>query len=75
VRIAREVAELEVLVTASAGLVEAPANADVGSDFIALYRTADDLLYEAKHNGRNLLAAVTLRCDQDAEESSEAAAA
>ena len=61
VRIAREVAELEVLVTASAGLVEAAPGGDIGSDFVKLYRTADDLLYEAKHNGRNLLAATALR--------------
>jgi diguanylate cyclase (GGDEF)-like protein len=58
VRIAREVAELELLVTASAGLVEAPPGAPIGGDFVALYRAADDLLYEAKHNGRNLLAAM-----------------
>lgn len=61
VRIAREVAELEALVTASAGLVEAAPGSDIGADFVALYRQADDLLYEAKHHGRNLLAAVTLR--------------
>lgn len=60
VRIAREVAELETLVTASAGLIEAAPTGHVGSDFVALYRLADDLLYEAKHNGRNLLAAVQL---------------
>lgn len=60
VRIAREVTELETLVTASAGLIEAAPGADVGSNFVALYRAADDLLYEAKHNGRNLLAARTL---------------
>lgn len=60
VRIAREVAELELLVTASAGLVEAAPGGDIGNDFVALYQAADDLLYEAKHNGRNLLAAVTL---------------
>ena len=61
VRIAREVVELEMLVTASAGLVEAAPMGDIGQDFVALYRAADDLLYEAKHNGRNLLAAVTLK--------------
>jgi diguanylate cyclase (GGDEF)-like protein len=61
VRIAREVAALELLVTASAGLVEAMPGADIGSDFTALYRQADSLLYEAKHNGRNLLASATLR--------------
>lgn len=60
VRIAREVAELEALVTASAGLVVWPAGREAGTDFVTLYRTADDLLYEAKHNGRNLLAAVNL---------------
>lgn len=60
VRIAREVEELEVLVTASAGLIEAAPKTDVGSDFVALYRAADNLLYEAKHNGRNLLAARTI---------------
>ena len=63
VRIAREVAELELLVTASAGLVEAAPRRDIGSDFVALYRAADDLLYEAKHNGRNLLAAVRLQAE------------
>ena len=56
VRIAREVEELEMLVTASAGLVICTSGCDVGTDFAALYREADDLLYEAKHNGRNLLA-------------------
>ncbi|MBX9898619.1 MAG: GGDEF domain-containing protein [Qipengyuania sp.] len=61
VRIAREVAELELLVTASAGLVAAAPQRDIGNDFVALYRAADDLLYEAKHNGRNLLAAVKLQ--------------
>lgn len=60
VRIAREVTAMETLVTASAGLVEAAPGSDIGNDFVGLYRTADDLLYEAKHNGRNLLAAVTL---------------
>lgn len=61
VRIAREVAPLESLVTASAGLVEAAPGGTIGDDFTALYRTADDLLYEAKHSGRNLLAARTLQ--------------
>lgn len=61
VRIAREVAALELLVTSSAGLVEAAPGSDIGSDFVALYRQADGLLYEAKHNGRNLLAAARLR--------------
>lgn len=59
VRIAREVTQLQALVTSSAGLVEAAPGTDVGSDFVELYRAADDLLYEAKHNGRNLLAAIT----------------
>lgn len=58
VRIAREVTSLELLVTASAGLVEADAAGFAGLDFATLYQAADDLLYEAKHNGRNLLAAV-----------------
>lgn len=58
VRIAREVAELELLVTASAGLIEAAPGGDIGNDFTELYRLADGLLYEAKHNGRNLLAAM-----------------
>ncbi len=59
VRIARKVGELEMLVTASAGLVEAPARQSLSGDFVTLYRAADNLLYEAKHNGRNLLAAMT----------------
>ena len=63
VRIAREVAELELLVTASAGLVETACERHIGGDFVALYRAADDLLYEAKHNGRNLLASVVLRAE------------
>lgn len=58
VRIAREVDELEMLVTSSAGLVEAAIGSTLGGNFGALYRQADELLYEAKHNGRNLLAAV-----------------
>ena len=66
VRTAREVTELEILVTASAGLVEAAPGGDIGSDFIALYRTADDLLYEAKHGGRNLLAAIKQPLDRPA---------
>lgn len=60
VRIARKVSELEMLVTASAGLVEAPARATLSGDFVSMYRAADGLLYEAKHNGRNLLAAMKL---------------
>ena len=75
VRIAREVAELEILVTASAGLIEAAPDYDVGSDFVALYRTADDLLYEAKHNGRNMLAAVSLPVAQPAGQTEAIAAA
>ncbi len=75
VRIAREVAELEALVTASAGLVEAPRGADIGNDFVALYRAADDLLYEAKHNGRNLLAAMTLPAKASAASAAGAVAA
>lgn len=60
VRIAREVAELELLVTSSAGLVEWTSGPVPEGDFETLYRTADDLLYEAKHNGRNMLAAVRM---------------
>lgn len=60
VRIARKVSELEMLVTASAGLVEAPARETLSGDFVSMYRAADGLLYEAKHNGRNLLAAMKL---------------
>lgn len=60
VRIAREVAELEVLVTASAGLVEWAPGAALALDFENCYRAADDLLYEAKHNGRNMLAAARM---------------
>lgn len=61
VRIAREVTELETLVTSSAGLVEAVPGAALDNAFPVLYRKADDLLYEAKHNGRNLLASMVLR--------------
>ncbi|WP_133365954.1 sensor domain-containing diguanylate cyclase [Qipengyuania sediminis] len=62
VRIAREVHELQSLVTASAGLVEGAET--IGNDFVGLYQMADELLYEAKHNGRNLMAAVMLPRDE-----------
>lgn len=75
VRIAREVTELEILVTASTGLVEAAPGEDIGSDFVGLYRQADDLLYEAKHHGRNLLAAVMLKPERRVGAAGEVAAA
>ncbi|WP_375291479.1 diguanylate cyclase [Qipengyuania sp.] len=67
VRIAREVAALEMLVTASAGLIESGERSTLKLPFEELYRLADSLLYEAKHNGRNLLSSRTLdlACDED----------
>lgn len=60
VRIAREVSRLEMLVTASCGLVESGPGSTLQLPFEELYQLADGLLYEAKHNGRNLLASRTL---------------
>ncbi len=46
-------AQLDRPVTASMGLVEAPAGALAEAGFEAIYRRADKLLYEAKEAGRN----------------------
>jgi diguanylate cyclase (GGDEF)-like protein len=52
-RIAEDVRGLESLVTASMGLIEAPASAMPNASLAELYERADRLLYEAKQAGRN----------------------
>jgi len=52
-RVANEVPELEQIVTASVGLLEIPQSALPKVDFEAVYSRADQLMYEAKENGRN----------------------
>ena len=51
--IAREVPSLDVLVTASMGVVEGPVETMAASEFRDVYSRADKLLYEAKQAGRN----------------------
>ncbi|PEQ14689.1 diguanylate cyclase [Novosphingobium sp. PC22D] len=50
-RVASEMPGLEQLVTASMGLVEYAA--DTAADFAEIYRRCDELLYNAKDDGRN----------------------
>lgn len=52
-RIAREVPTLDRPVTGSMGVVVIPRDGLAGMDFAELYARADQLLYEAKANGRN----------------------
>ncbi len=56
VRVAREVDVLDAMQTASVGMVTLGENFDGFSDFVDIYRSADEMLYEAKASGRNLLA-------------------
>jgi diguanylate cyclase (GGDEF)-like protein len=60
-RIAREVAGLDHVVTASIGLVVVPHGALPMSGFADIYRYADRLLYEAKETGRNRMVSERLR--------------
>lgn len=52
-RIAAEVEGLDRIVTASMGLVEHDTRGKLRIDFATLYARCDQLLYEAKHRGRN----------------------
>tara|TARA_B100000678_G_scaffold277124_1_gene270573 strand:+ start:320 stop:2002 length:1683 start_codon:yes stop_codon:yes gene_type:complete len=52
-RIADTVPDMDRLVTASMGVVEAPGEDAAGLPFEALYLRADKLLYQAKREGRN----------------------
>nr|WP_306300216.1 diguanylate cyclase [Erythrobacter sp. LQ02-29] len=53
VRVARDVCDLDMPVTASMGLIEMPRDGMTAVGFNELYARADALLYEAKENGRN----------------------
>ncbi|WP_374407706.1 diguanylate cyclase domain-containing protein [Pelagerythrobacter sp.] len=52
-RVAREIAEIDRLVTASMGVIESPQGLADTLGFDELYARADKLLYEAKESGRN----------------------
>ena len=52
-RVAREITEIDRLVTASMGVIEAPGGLAGTLGFDELYARADKLLYEAKEAGRN----------------------
>ena len=52
-RVAREITEIDRLVTASMGVVEAPGGLADTLGFDELYARSDKLLYEAKEAGRN----------------------
>ena len=52
-RVARDVVDLDVPLTASMGLIEIPRHGMTAVGFNELYARADALLYEAKENGRN----------------------
>jgi diguanylate cyclase (GGDEF)-like protein len=60
-RVARAVPELEMLVTASVGLLVVPQAALPKIDFNSIYRRADMLMYEAKENGRNRMVSERLQ--------------
>ena len=53
IRVAHEVPKLEIMVTASVGLVFAPHSAVPKAAFSHIYNHADRLLYDAKEQGRN----------------------
>ncbi len=53
IRVAQAVPELEILVTASMGMLTAPLQAMPNAVFEDIYSRADKLLYEAKNQGRN----------------------
>lgn len=61
VRVAREVPELDRIVTASMGLLELPRSGIAGLGFDEIYAHADKLLYEAKSGGRNRCISEKLR--------------
>ena len=61
VRVAREVDVLYAMQTASVGMVTLADDFDGISDFVEIYRSADEMLYEAKASGRNLLAGRTFQ--------------
>jgi len=60
-RVAREITDLDMLVTASMGLVTIPRNAMPDAQLADIYSRADMLLYEAKRNGRNRMLSEKLR--------------
>lgn len=60
VKVAREIEVLDTMVTASVGLVSAQHGSVQDMTFILLYRRADELLYEAKAKGRNMLCSDTI---------------
>ncbi|WP_201290948.1 sensor domain-containing diguanylate cyclase [Croceibacterium salegens] len=52
-QVAAKVGGLDRMITASMGMVELPADAKMEGSFQSIYERADQLLYEAKQNGRN----------------------
>ena len=60
-RVAREITDLDMLVTASMGLVTIPRKAMPDAQLADIYSRADMLLYEAKRNGRNRMLSEKLR--------------
>ncbi|WP_338447039.1 diguanylate cyclase [Pelagerythrobacter marensis] len=52
-RVAREVTQIDRVVTASMGMIEIPEGLSAAIGFDELYARADKLLYEAKEAGRN----------------------
>lgn len=60
-RIAREITDLDMLVTASMGLVTIPRKAMPDAQLADIYSRADILLYEAKRSGRNRMMSEKLR--------------
>lgn len=60
-RVAREIRDLDMLVTASMGVVTVPRKAMPNAQLSDIYSRADILLYEAKRNGRNRMSSEKLR--------------